>query len=233
MVDSPAPECQLAFNQARKEARASRFDDAADGRRQTIRMYSRLADMQSAVAATNNVDVACRPGCSYCCHLRVEIRPHEAFALAHHIQTKLGAEQRARALQRIDQALARIGALTPEQHIRAGIRCALLEDDGVCSAYEARPAVCRKYHSVSVDTCRNAFNDPSAPLTGEIEDEQVRMAGNAVALGHAQGLEDNGYDVRLYELHYALRGALTNPKAEKRYRKGKRAFVPGEPPPPG
>jgi Fe-S-cluster containining protein len=50
-------------------------------------------------------------------------------------------------------------------------------EDGVCTAYEARPTVCRKYHSVSVKTCHDAFMETSAPLTGEIEDEQVRLAG--------------------------------------------------------
>jgi hypothetical protein len=78
---------------------------------------------------------------------------------------------------------------------------------------------------VSVETCRNAFNDTSAPLTGELEDEQVRLAGNAVALGYAKGLEDAGYDATLYELHYALHKALTNPEAEALYRNGKRPFV--------
>ena len=127
-------------------------------------------------------------------------------------------------MARIEENLERIKSLTPEQHIRAGSPCALLED-GACSAYEARPTTCRKYHSVSVDTCRDAFMDTSAPLTGDIEDEHVRLAGNAVALGYAKGLEDAGYDIQLYELHHALHAALTNPKLGKRYRKGKRAFV--------
>jgi Fe-S-cluster containining protein len=224
VVESPELECQIAFNRGRKEAQATRFEDDATVRIQTIRMYGRLSELQDAVSAKNKVELACRRGCNYCCHLRVEIRPHEAFVLAHHIQTKLSAEQRTHALLRIEQTLKRIQSLTPEQHIRAGIACALLED-GVCSAYDARPAVCRKYHSVSVDTCRNAFEDPSAPLTGDIEDERVRMAGNAVALGYAKGLEDAGYDAKSYELHYALHSALTNPKSGKRYRQGKRAFV--------
>jgi hypothetical protein len=62
-------------------------------------------------------------------------------------------------------------------------------------------------------------------LIGDIENENVRLAGNAVALGYAKGLEDAGFDAALYELHYALYEALTNPKAERRYRDGKRAFV--------
>ena len=51
------------------------------------------------------------------------------------------------------------------------------------------------------------------------------MAGNAVALGYAKGLEDAGYDIKSYELHHALHSMLNNPKAGKRYRKGKQAFV--------
>ena len=187
-------------------------------------MYGRLAALQADIIAHDKVELACARGCSYCCHLRVQIRPHDAFVLSKHVQTQFSPEQRALTVMRIEENLKRIASLTPEQHIRAGIPCALLEE-GVCSAYEARPATCRKYYSVSVETCRNAFNDTSSPLTGEIEHEQVRLAGNAVALGYAKGLEDAGYDADLYELHYALHRALTNPKAEARYRKGKRAFV--------
>lgn len=224
-MNSPvSPESQAAFNREREEARSKKAVDAAAARAQTVRMYGRLATLQDDVIRRGNVQHACERGCSYCCHLRIEIRPHEAFVLAQHIQTKFTPEQRARALTRIEENLKRIMPLTREQHIRAGIPCALLED-GVCSVYEGRPATCRKYYSVSLETCRNAFNDTSAPLTGQIEDEQVRLAGNAVALGYAKGMEEAGYDATLYELHNAVQRALTNPKAEKRYRDGKKPFV--------
>jgi Fe-S-cluster containining protein len=215
---------QVAFNREREEARANKSVNAAAARAHTVHMYGRIAALQADVVAQGKVELACERGCSYCCHLRVEIRPHDAFVLAQHVQARFSAGQRARTLARIEETLARIAPLTPDQHIRAGIPCALLED-GVCSAYEARPATCRKYYSVSVETCRNAFNDTAAPLTGKIEDEQVRLAGNAVALGYAKGLEDAGYDATLYELHYALHRALTSPKAETRYRNRKRPFV--------
>jgi Fe-S-cluster containining protein len=219
-----SPELQAAFDREREQARTRKAVDAAAGRMQTIRMYGRLADLQGDIVARGKVELACQRGCSYCCHMRVEMRPHDAFVLSEHVQTKFSPEQRARAIVRIEENLKRIALLTPDQHMRAGIPCALLEE-GICSVYEARPAACRKYYSVSVEICRTAFDDPSAPLTGEIEHEQVRLAGNAVALGYAKGLEDAGYDINPYELHYALHRALTNPKAETRYRKGKRPFV--------
>lgn len=225
LVDSPVPaDLQSAFDRERKDARTHQAADATAARAQTVRMYGRIAELQTATAAQHRVTFACARGCSYCCHLRVEIRPHDAFVLAHHVATKLRADERARVVARIDENRRRIAALTPAEHVRAGIACALLED-GACLAYEARPATCRKYHSLSVTVCRKAFDDTSAPLAGDIEHEAVRLAGNAIALGYAKGLEEAGYDASLYELHNALHRALTDPTAEKRYRRGKRAFV--------
>jgi Fe-S-cluster containining protein len=218
------PALQAAFQRERESARVQKPADAAAARAQTVRMYGRLARLQQDVVAERSIEFACKRGCSYCCHLRVEVRPHDAFVLAQHVATTFSADERARVTARIEHNLRRIAPLTPEEHVRAGIPCAFLED-GACSVYEARPATCRKYHSLSVEVCRSAFEDTSAPLAGEIENEEVRLAGNAVALGYAKGLEDAGYDADLYEFHYAVHKALTDPKAERRYRRGKRAFV--------
>ncbi len=224
MTSPVSPDIQSAFNAERVAARGKIAANAVDARAQTVKMYGRLAELQATVIARNKVVVACERGCSFCCHLRVEIRPHEAFVLAHHIESTFDSGKRAHAMKRFAENLQRISPLTSDQHIRAGIPCALLED-GVCSVYEGRPAACRKYYSVSVDTCRNAFNDTAAPISGPLEHEQVRLAGNAVALGFAKGIEEARLDTTLYELHFALHHALTNPKAERRYRDGKKPFV--------
>ncbi len=224
-MDIPTlPDLQATFDRERQEARAAGSANLVDARSRTIRMYDRLAAAQSSVIEQTRVELACAKGCAYCCHLRVEIRPHDAFVLAQQMRARFSGEQLDKAIERLASTVARIGVLTPEQHVRAGIPCALLEN-GACSVYEGRPATCRKYYSVSVDTCRSAFEDTSAPLVGQIQDEATRLAGNAVALGYAKGLEDAGYDAALYELNFAVHTALTQPKAEKRYRQGKRAFV--------
>jgi len=224
MNDAVPPELQATFERERRAARDARPKDPAAHRALTIRMYGRLAELQAGVIAQHGVGVACRRGCAFCCHLRVEIRPHEAFVLAAHIRSKFDAGEVARIVARLDENLARIAPLTADEHIRAGIPCALLAD-GVCTVYEGRPAACRKYYSVSVDTCRRAFDDTSAPLTGPLEDDRVRLAGNAVALGFAQGRADAGFDTELYELHFALSHALAGEQAERRWRGGKRPFV--------
>lgn len=226
MTDTVPAELRSAFESEREAARAEAksVKETVGIRNLTAKMYGRLAELQQRVIADERVGIACERGCTYCCHLRVEVRPHEAFVLSQHIQTRFDDAQRTRVMARLEENLQRIATLTRDQHIRAGLACALLEDGG-CAAYEARPAACRKYYSVSVTTCRDAFNDTAAPLTGPLEHDNLRLAGNAVALGFAKGLEEAGYNADMFELHHALKLALESNKPEKRYKSGKKPFV--------
>ena len=224
MTDTVPAALQKVFERERAAARRAVSRDADAVRTEVIRMYSRLEREQATVIAAEKPALACKLGCNYCCHQRVELRPYEAFVLAEHIRSRMTAAQQANARQRLAANRDRVLSLTAQQHTQAGIPCALLED-GACSVYEARPAACRKYYSVSVDTCRNAFEHPAEPLTGPLEEDALRLAGNAVALGYARGVEESGRDANRYELHAAVLEALDNPKAAKRYRAGKKAFV--------
>ena len=223
MPETSPKALQATVARERADARRTVARDADAVRAQVVRMYSRLEHEQVAVIASAKLTLACERGCNYCCHQRVEIRPYEAFVLAEHIRARMTAQQ-ADVVARLAANRARIAPLTPLQHTQAGIACALLVD-GACSAYEARPAACRKYYSLSVQTCRDAFEHPTEPLTGPLEDDNLRLAGNAVALGYARGVEESGRDAERYELHAALLEALENPKSSKRYRAGKKAFV--------
>ena len=224
MTESVSAELQVVFEQERGAARNTPARDGDAVLAQVVRMYARLEREQSAVIASAKLAVACERGCNYCCHQRVEMRPYEAFVLAEHIRVRMTAAQQVEVKRKLSANLAYIAPLAPLQHTQAGIACALLVN-GVCSVYEARPAACRKYFSLSVDTCRTAFEHPTEPLSGPLEDDALRLAGNAVALGYARGVEESGRDANRYELHAALLDALENPKSAKRYRNGKKAFV--------
>jgi Fe-S-cluster containining protein len=215
---------QAAFERERAEARRALARDGDAVRAQVVRMYARLEKEQGAVIAASNLTLACERGCNYCCHQRVEIRPYEAFVLADYVRTKMTAAEQDDVKRRLAANLERIKPLEPLQHTQAGIACALLVN-GACSVYDARPAACRKYYSLSVDTCRAAFEHPAEPLIGPLEDDNLRLAGNAIALGYARGVEESGRDANRYELHAVLLDALENPKAARRYRDGKKAFV--------
>jgi hypothetical protein len=180
MTDTVTPALQDAFDRERRDGSRGAADET-----RTVRMFGRLAALQAEVIAEQRVDIACKRGCSYCCHLRVEIRPHEAFVLARHIQSRFSAERQMQVVARLAATLQRIAPMSAAQHIRAGIACALLED-GACSAYEGRPATCRKYYSVSVATCRNAFADTAAPLTGELVQDELHVGKRRVIGAHGE-----------------------------------------------
>lgn len=224
LTESVSADLRVVFEQERVAVRNTPARDADAMRTQVVRMYARIAREQGAVIASANLKLACERGCNYCCHQRVELRPYEAFVLAEHIRVRMSTAQQADVKTKLTANLARIAPLVPLQHTQMGIPCALLVD-GVCSVYEARPAACRKYYSLSVDTCRTAFLRPTEPLSGPLENDALRLAGNAVALGYARGVEESGRDAARYELHAALLEALNNPKVVKRYRDGKKAFV--------
>ena len=78
MTTPVPPELQHAFDREREGARTARPDEP-QALAQTVQMYGRLAELQTRVVAERRIEFACARGCSYCCHLRVEIRPHEAL----------------------------------------------------------------------------------------------------------------------------------------------------------
>lgn len=224
MTETVSAELQAVFERERTAARNAPARDADAVHAQVVRMYARLQREQLAVIESTKLTLACARGCNYCCHQRVEVRPYEAFVLADHIRARMTGEQQTEIKEKLAAIKTKIAPFTAMQHTQAGIACALLVN-GVCSVYDARPAACRKYYSVSVDTCRTAFEHPEEPLYGPLEDDALRLAGNAVALGYARGVEESGRDTARYELHGALLDALENPKSSRRYRDGKKAFV--------
>ena len=224
MTETVSVALRAVFEQERTAARSAIARDGSAVRVQVVRMYARLAREQDAVMSTSKLALACARGCNYCCHQRVEVRPYEAFVLAEHIRAQMTVEEQLDVKRRLVANSTRIAPMAPLQHTQAGIPCALLIN-GACSAYEARPGACRKYYSLSVDTCRSAFEKPAEPLAGPLEDDGLRLAGNAVALGFAKGIEESGRDASRYELHAALLDALENPQSARRYRDGKKAFV--------
>jgi len=91
-----------------------------------LALVAKVDAFAQAVAARRAEDVRCRAGCSACCEVELSVCGVEAARIAHALVCLDGPTR------------ARIGA-------RAGRRgrCVMLEDDGRCAVYEARPLVCR------------------------------------------------------------------------------------------
>jgi hypothetical protein len=168
--------------------------------------------------------IACRTGCNFCCHLRVMVSAHEAIALFRYLGSRIPAEQARLVRERIRANADEVGKRTRdhERRVPTGMPCAFLIE-GKCSAYEARPAACSGYHSLSKERCQSAYEsaDPAADAIPMLN--SLRYVAATLDEGVEQALAARGLDGRRIELHTALAALMKNPGMIERWRSG-RAF---------
>lgn len=210
-----AAEARAAFAAARDPQRAQ----AA-----VVRFHRQVDAIIEASVRGHAVAVACREGCAYCCHLPVHVRPYEAFALATWVRRTFKPEAIEALRARLRANLQRIAELGAER-AHANLACALLDASGRCSAYEARPAQCRKFHSTDLATCEASFAHPEDDSIPSPEHPATAHNAAVIIAQAANAAKEAGFDAEAYELTGALLEALDNPKAERRWRDGKKAFV--------
>jgi hypothetical protein len=217
---------------------------ASDAVRETL---GKSSDVDSCTTLTKRIDalleeaivsyqadgagMACRAGCNFCCHLRVMVYPHEAIALFRYLRSRMPKEQSAAVRNRITDNAARIGKLDREGRMPANLPCAFLVD-GACSAYEARPATCAGYHSLSRERCEDAFHSRETSQTRSAMDatgasdtvpmlQGLRFVATALDDGLDAGLAVSGLSAVRIELHTALAALLRNPSLIERWRSGR------------
>ena len=208
-------EAQGAFAQARDPARLGTA---------VVTLHRRVDEVLATTIAGHAVKVACSRGCSYCCNLRVQVQPYEAFTLAAWLRRHFDAPRLARVVERLRANVARTREIGEEARKRVNLPCALLGQDGACTAYEARPAQCRRYHSTDLDPCKafhashdDAIEAAMHPAVSHNADVIITQARHAV---RAAGLDDASVDMNV-----ALLEALENPTSWRRWRDGKKPFV--------
>ena len=189
-----------------------------------ITLHRRVDEALALSIQGHGVKVACARGCSFCCNLRVEVQPYEAFRLAAWLRKRFDGTRLADVIERLRSNVKRSAELGAEGRKRANIPCALLGDDGACTAYEARPAQCRKYHSTDVQPCKAFHASHDDAIESTMHEAVAHNAAVIITQGRhavrAQELDDESAD-----MNFALLEALENPKAWKRWKSGKKAFV--------
>jgi Fe-S-cluster containining protein len=194
------------------EHTAAALRDSRDGAAcaASCRRLNRAIDDKIDALQRSGASVACAPGCAFCCHLRVDVFPHEASALLHHLRTQLAPERAARIEERIRANARRVDAMTPKQHRSAGLACAWLEN-GLCSAHEVRPVACATYHSLSRERCEHSFRHPEhigTPRNARPALLELQVFGTAQIGATAAAYKDAGVASAPAELHQALRALL-------------------------
>ncbi|HIJ90222.1 MAG: YkgJ family cysteine cluster protein [Desulfobulbaceae bacterium] len=110
------------------------------------KLFAAIDQAFKAVREVHPDAITCEKGCADCCHAVFDVSLVEAVNLQAHFR-KLAApmrEQIAAAAHQAMQAWEHIMAAHLDPAV-ARIRCPLLDDQGLCLCYEARPVNCRTY----------------------------------------------------------------------------------------
>lgn len=99
-------------------------------------MVAKVAAFTDATSGRRKADITCSAGCSSCCHAWLTVSAVEADELTLAL-SGLPDDAREAIRERGDRELSR------EARGEAPPRCAMLDVDGRCGVYEARPLVCR------------------------------------------------------------------------------------------
>src|SRR5687767_11439196 len=86
--------------------------------------------------------LACKEGCHYCCHIRVEAFPPEVFRIKEHLEQTLSQEELRVVKEKIAATASRAAGKTPPQYAAERMSCPFLKE-GACGIYPVRPALCR------------------------------------------------------------------------------------------
>jgi Fe-S-cluster containining protein len=195
--------------------------DAEGARRKA---QSRLEIELKPVARESAYAPACARGCAMCCHLRVAAMPVEVLGVAQYLRRQLGADALAARLDRIRDTARQVSALPRERLLSVNIPCPLLEADGACGIYPARPLNCRAYHSLDVGACRDAFENPGNLTATHPQSGWISAINGGVQEGLRDGLRAMGADTTQYELVTALAEAFDDPHCADRHDAGEPVF---------
>ncbi len=162
--------------------------------------------------------VACRAGCSMCCHNLILLTAPEVFAIADEVARRPSATEDAAAIARA--ALAGKG-LDRDARLERRLACPLLASD-LCSIYAVRPIACRGFFSLSLEACQAVFEGQGedvpawrlAMIARGLHDRCMAAAIKAVGLPHGA-----------VELTEALTAALAAPDAQARWLAGEDVFA--------
>lgn len=186
--------------------------------------YERYDNLIAKAINESTTKPACKAGCAFCCHYKVEVRAHEMLLIRDYMDKTFSTEKIQTVLEEAKANAAIIRSITPEQHLTTNLKCALLQDNQ-CSIYPVRPFRCRNFHSTDADACERSHNDPHNMeiATGMIED--VAMYADAPTQGFEAAATRAGRDACIYDFNTALIDVFTEANVLKRYKAGKKTFL--------
>ncbi|CAA7623532.1 hypothetical protein MCP1_40113 [Candidatus Terasakiella magnetica] len=96
--------------------------------------------------------LACKVGCTACCHQSVNVTAGQVMVVKAYILRHLKGD-----LPKIASRLRHTRKGLGETMGAVGVRCPLLDQEGGCTVYEARPLSCRAFNSFDRGACEASF----------------------------------------------------------------------------
>ena len=124
------------------------------------RRLNRAIDDKVAALTNAGAAIACAAGCDYCCHLRVEVFPHEAVALHDHLRTRLSPAERRSSSNGFAPTRS---ASTVDGRAAPSRRHALClpRREGVAALTRRARRLARRTTRLSRERCEHAFRHPA------------------------------------------------------------------------
>jgi len=162
---------------------------------------------QQLAHANDASTLACKQGCSWCCHFSIDIRAIEAFNIVAFMKENFDKERIAEIQKEIEINHSLLSALDDEQRMRQNVKCPFLQE-GRCSIYSMRPQTCRNYHATNSAGCKQSYEQPENVNIAPEYAAVTFQTGAAQVDAFARAMSEAGYSTDVYELNSALREVL-------------------------
>lgn len=208
----------------RNEMRTACAEMAQDSPLQALLHFHQRHDTAMAQAMEGSeAEVACRPGCAYCCHYKVVAHAVEIIAIRQYVLARLPAAEIKGLLERVKRNAVQAHGLSREDHLMLNQPCAFLLD-GKCAVYPVRPLRCRSYHAREVAGCKHLHEHPQDMSTPTSFIPEVFNATYGMSEGFHRAIAEAGLDARIYDLSSAFLHVMKQPEALKRLKGKKKVF---------
>jgi Fe-S-cluster containining protein len=166
--------------------------------------------------------IACQAGCDFCCRNQVELTPPEALLLGHYVEGHFTEAQQEDLLAALRRSLELQEGKSKVEMARIRPPCPLLRDRR-CSAYPARPLVCRAMHSLDAKMCESAYK--KRDLTSPPFYAHRHEVYFSISQGLQRGCQAVGCQSGPLELARALLDCLSQPRPVERWLHGEKVFT--------
>lgn len=166
--------------------------------------------------------IACQEGCYFCCCNQVELTPPEAIFLGHYVERFFTEEDQKELHAALQRSLELQAGKSKTAMARIRPPCPLLKDRK-CSAYPARPLVCRAMHSLDAKKCESAYKKrdlTSPPYYAHRHDIYFSISHGLLAGCRAEGCQADPL-----ELVRALLDYFLQPQPVARWLQGEEVFT--------